>query len=177
MLFNTYGGRSQLFVDGETIYSCEGTTQGNPLAMVLYALATIPLGKYCKVEAMLGDVWFTDDATGGGPLLALRSWWENLNKVGPSYGYYPNGSKTWLIVKLEEYGNATNVFSGTNVQISIQGKRHLGAALGSRSCVDTFTYGCVSDWICELKELSQIAISHSQAAYSASMVYEGDGCF
>ena len=135
--------------------------------MVFYALATIPLAKSCKVEAMLGDVWFADDAAGQGPLLALRSWWKNLNKVGPSYGCYPNGSKTWLIVKPEEYGNATNVFSGTNLQISIQGKRHLGAALDSWSYVETFTSGCVSDWICELKKLSQIALSHPQAVYSA----------
>ena len=39
----TYRADAQLFVDGEVIYSSEGTTQGDPLAMVMYAIATLPL--------------------------------------------------------------------------------------------------------------------------------------
>ena len=167
VLFNTYGGHSQLFVDGETIYSCEGTTQGDPLAMVFYALATIPLSRACKVDTMHGDIWFADDATGAGPLLALRSWWDKLNGVGPSYGYYPNGSKTWLIVKPERYDNAMNIFSGTNVQITTEGKRHLGAALGSCSYVERFMSCRVGEWVGEIQKLSRIAAVHPQAAYSA----------
>ena len=76
VLNNTYGGHQKLFVDGETIDSCEGTIQGDPLAMVFYALATIPLTKACKVESLRGEVWFADDATGAGRLLFLRTWWD-----------------------------------------------------------------------------------------------------
>ena len=43
ILINTYRMDCSLFIDGETIYLCEGTTQGDPLAMFMYALATLPL--------------------------------------------------------------------------------------------------------------------------------------
>ena len=35
ILMNTYREDTQSFIDGETLYSCEGTTQGDPLAMAM----------------------------------------------------------------------------------------------------------------------------------------------
>ena len=43
VLINTYREHTELFIDGETILSQEGTTQGDPLAMGMYALGTLPL--------------------------------------------------------------------------------------------------------------------------------------
>ena len=40
---NTYRHTAPLFIDGEAIPSPEGTTQGDPLAMCIYGIATIPL--------------------------------------------------------------------------------------------------------------------------------------
>ena len=40
ILINTYRAPTELFVDGDTLLSQEGTTQGDPLAMPMYALAT-----------------------------------------------------------------------------------------------------------------------------------------
>ena len=40
---NFYRSSAELFVGGETILSSEGTTQGDPLSMAIYALTTIPL--------------------------------------------------------------------------------------------------------------------------------------
>ena len=39
-LINTYRAPSELYVDGDVLLSQEGTTQGDPLAMPMYALAT-----------------------------------------------------------------------------------------------------------------------------------------
>ncbi|ETW95667.1 MAG: hypothetical protein ETSY2_47825 [Candidatus Entotheonella gemina] len=43
ILINSYRSNIDLFIDGEVIPSQEGTTQGDPLAMAMYGLATIPL--------------------------------------------------------------------------------------------------------------------------------------
>ena len=51
-----------LYIDEHTLYSEEGTTQGDPLAMPVYALAVIAL-----IDSLLMEdvqrVWYTDDAT------------------------------------------------------------------------------------------------------------------
>ena len=43
VLINIYRNATELFVDGSTLFSEEGTTQGDPLAMPMYAMVTIPL--------------------------------------------------------------------------------------------------------------------------------------
>ena len=44
-LINTYHSDTQLFVDGGTFLSQEGTTQGDPLAMAMYAISTYSMPK------------------------------------------------------------------------------------------------------------------------------------
>ena len=68
-LINSYRAPTELFVDGDVLYSSEGTTQGDPLAMPMYALATILLIK--KLHCHLADVsqvWYADDASAAGKL-------------------------------------------------------------------------------------------------------------
>ena len=45
ILVNTYRKPSDLIVGGTLLLSQEGTTQGDPLAMAMYALATVPLSQ------------------------------------------------------------------------------------------------------------------------------------
>ena len=68
----------QLFVDGQTLLSQEGTTQGDPFAMPFYALATIPLIHHLYVAENLKQVWYADDVSATGSITSLRSWWDAL---------------------------------------------------------------------------------------------------
>ena len=94
ILINTYRAPTELFVDGDAILSQEGTTQGDPLAMPMYALATIPLIKKLHGNYMYKQVWYADDAAAVGRIVDLRDWWDRISTSGPGFGYFPNASKT-----------------------------------------------------------------------------------
>ena len=87
ILINTYRAPTELFVDGDTLLSREGTTQGDPLAMPMYALATIPLIN--KFKGYSKQIWYADDTAAVGKLAELRVWCDILTKEGPDFGYYP----------------------------------------------------------------------------------------
>ena len=86
--------------------------------------------------------------------------------LGPTCGYYPNGAKTYLIVK-EYESKAKALFADTNVHITIKGKRHLGAVLGANTFTEEYVSRKVSDWVEEIMRLSEIAITQPHAAYAA----------
>jgi len=99
---NVYRESSCLFIDGECILSEEGTTQGDPLAMVMYALSTeVPLIN--TLEGLATQVWFTDDTAAAGSLVGLLDRWKQLSTLGPEYGYYVNAayiSSGWLLRRI-----------------------------------------------------------------------------
>ena len=117
VLTNTYTGRepSNLYMDGHTILSQEGTTQGDPLAMPMYAIGICPL--ICKVSCDTKQVWYADDATAAGQLKNLRQWWDNLVFHGPDFGYFINPSKTSLIVKEGHQLDAIACFEKTKSRL------------------------------------------------------------
>ena len=76
-LINTYRAPSELYVDRDVLLSREETTQGDPLAMPMYALATIPLIRNLKDSVSdISQVWYADDASGAGKITRLCEWWD-----------------------------------------------------------------------------------------------------
>ena len=137
ILINIYRMDINLYIDRHTLHSEEGTTQGDPLAMPMYALGVIPLISALSMENVQ-QVWYADDATACGKLAGVRDWWESLVSSGPDFGYFPKPSKTCLIVKEACFDEVVSLFKGTGVSITVEGKRHLGAALGSSTFVKSF---------------------------------------
>ena len=83
-------------------------------------MATVTLAKACRVDEF-GEIWFADNASAIGELKALLILWNELPRVGPIYGYYPNAAKTWLVVKVDHIEEAHQLFKNTGIQISTEG--------------------------------------------------------
>ena len=166
VLTNIYREDTHLFINGETLLSREGTTQGDPLAMAMYAIGILPLINQLK-STTAKQVWFADDATASGRLHHLRNWWTKLNELGPAYGYFANSKKTWLIVKEKNLPMAMELFSDSGVNITTEGKRHLGAAIGTRPFVESYMQNKVKEWSSAIHKLAATAKTQPHAAYSA----------
>ena len=167
VLVNLYRIESSLFIGKDTLLSKEGTTQGDPLAMIMYAVASVPLiNKLSSIDGMK-QLWYADDATGIGTVNGLKEWWSKINDLGGSFGYKPNAVKSTLLVKTECYNEACELFKDTDVKVTCEGVVMLGCPVGSPSFVECFVSKKVNDWCRKLKVLAGIALSQPQSAYCA----------
>ena len=162
---NIYRSAADLYVGDSVLSSQEGTTQGDPLSMPIYAIATVPLIR--RLPNSVLQSWYADDASSSGRIDNLRHWWDDLTTLGPQYGYYANPSKTWLITKQAYQEKAKAIFGNTNINITTEGRPHLGAPLGSSKFVQQFVANKVETWCGKLQYLSEIAITQPHAAYAA----------
>ena len=166
--YNCYSMPARLFVTGGgEIKSEEGTTQGDPIAMPIYAIGLDPLLKNLKTCIGVSQSGFADDLSGAGTLVNLKSWWERIVMLGPKIGYYAKASKSWLIVKPHHLEETNDMFKDSGLNITTQGCRHLGAVIGSNEFKNEYVSERVAEWVTELSKLSVIAMVEPHAAYAA----------
>ena len=82
--------------------------------------------------------WLAYDASGAGSIKVVLKCWQSLEKMGPMFGYHPNALKCWLIVKPNKHEEAIEAFQNTGINVTTEGRRHLGAALGSRDFLQDY---------------------------------------
>ena len=154
---NTYRKSARLFITGgREILSAEGTTQGDPLAMGLYALSVQPLITSLGVVSSTKQCWFADDACGAGSILEIKKWWDALNTLGPDLGYFPNAKKCWIISKADKEASVKEVFKDTAVNVTTQRQKPLGAVIGSRKYLEEYVSEKVTKWVSEVTKLAQL---------------------
>ena len=156
-----------MFIDGEVVTSREGTTQGDPLAMAMYAIATMPLIRILDYDKTTQQIWYADDSSAAGSIPDIQSWWDGIEKLGPAYGYYAKAAKRWLFVKEEYYEDAKRCFEDTEIKVTTAGKGYLGSVIGEQDFTEAFVRQKVHKWELELEKLTSIAKSQPQTAYSA----------
>ena len=163
---NLYQCDAELFLSNseEVIYSREGTTQGGPESMGLYAASMTKLSEASSGGGMK-KVFYADDGSGAGSLDELSEWWQDLQVHGPLLGYYPNAPKTWLIVKPDHLDRAQELFPGINV--TTDGHRYLGSFIGTAEATKAFVEEEIAKWEKDVDALAKIAESEPQLAYSA----------
>ena len=169
---NCYYANTRLFIiGGGEIQPMEKITQGDSTAMEIYAITIIPLILMLVAEANQVDnttktAAHADDFTAAGTIMRLRNWWETLCILGHKFGYFPEKSKSWLIVKEKEVQKAQSVFKDTSIKITTESQLHLFAVTGSEIFKQKYVQDKIDQWIKELRVLCKIAWCEPQAAYS-----------
>ena len=158
-LFNTYRGPAALLLDGSTtlLFSRERVTQGDPLSMAFYALSALPLVRSLKDTQRWTQAWYADDANCGGFLDSLLVWFQRLLQDGPTFGYYPQPSKTSLVVDERDLPEARRLFEPLGVNITCS-HRLLGGHVGSSEGWSAFVEEKVKEWVEHFAQLSAAAV-------------------
>ena len=82
-----------------TLLCQEGITQGNPLAIPFYALATLPLiDSLSKDAPEVTQIWYADDANAIGRLADLKSGGIICHKLAIVW-LLRQTQKSWLVTK------------------------------------------------------------------------------
>ena len=135
--------------------------------MSLYAISLQPLITRLQVKSAASQCWYADDANGCGSLEDVKTWWDELMRSGPPLGYFPSPQKCWLIVKPEKDQAAKEIFSETAINITTEGCKHLGAALGSRDFLEEYVGEKVEEWVAQVARLAKFATTQPQSSYAA----------
>ena len=87
--------------------------------------------------------------------------------IGSFLWLFSKCKKTWLVTKQQYCSIGRKIFTDTTVNVTSDGRPHLGAPVGTTEYVETFTMHKIDCWISEIDKLSSIAISQPNAAYTS----------
>ena len=59
-----------------------------------------------------------------------------------------------------------DAFKETAINVKVQGRRHLGAAIGSREYVEEYIKDKVTNWISEITKLAEFAVTQPETSYA-----------
>jgi hypothetical protein len=91
-----------------------------------YAVGLLPLVRGLKSEfPMVTQPWYTDDASAGATFKRIRAMFLRLLRLGPDYGYYPELTKSMLVVSTENFARANAEFVALGFKV-MTGSRYLG---------------------------------------------------
>ena len=166
-VINTFQSPARLFVyGGGEILSQEGTTQHDPLAMPWYSVNTSIMIQSLRLHVPeVKQVCLADDSAGDGRIEDLYRWYKYLCEEGKKYGCLVNGSKSWLIVNSQELADDAERVFGDEIYITTEGKRNLGAVIGSKEYKDQYCAEEVQGWKEGISTLAEINKRQPHAAY------------
>ena len=184
-LRNLYGHPARLIMEnGVSLLSEEGTTQGCPLGMAMFAVASLPLIALSEGARVIQS-WYADDSAAGGKAREVRAWFDVLHKEGPKYGYDVCLRKTIAIVKPDRVeavkeafgpllsedpdGSGILLVTGDPAELNMSattGHRYLGAGLGATGFRKSYVQRKVQEWTRELRILRGLAAQHPHQAYT-----------
>ena len=171
-LFNSYRGHAVILLRSQStgqlhvLLSQEGTTQGCPLAMPMYAIGVYPLISRLKDPASHKQNWYVDDSACGSTLLRIRACFLRLLELGPAFGYFAEPVKSVLVVKEEHLEQAEIMFADLQVKV-VLASRFLGGCVGTDDGIHCFVQSKVDTWVHCVERLAEVAKAYPQSAYSA----------
>ena len=109
--------------------------------------------------------WYADDAGAGGKFDGIRHYFLKLLEIGPKYGYFPEPSKSILVVPGHNLESAKLAFPDFNFKVQT-GSRYLGGFIGEEDALHEWIRLKTLAWETAIIDLASVADVFPQAAYS-----------
>ena len=120
--FNCYRHWATLVVrdmgdgSGHFLHSKEDVTQGDPFAMIAYGIGVLLLVRELQgAHPCVTQTWYADDAGAGGKFTNILEHLRDLQARGPAQGYYPEPTKSILVVALGNVARAEEYSWGLGI--------------------------------------------------------------
>jgi hypothetical protein len=109
--------------------------------------------------------WYADDAGAGGKFNGIKRYFSKLQEKGPRSGYFPEPSKSILVVQEHNREKAKAEFRDYGFKI-VTGTHYLGGFIGEAAAQKTWLEAKTKDWAEAVSELAMVAERYPQAAYA-----------
>ena len=134
--FNCYRHWATLVVQdtgdgsGHFLHSKEGATQGDLLEMMNYGIGLLPLiRELVEAHNRVTQPWYADDTGSGGTLHHILVHLRDMQARGPPRGYFPDPTKSILVVAPSNVAMVEEFFRGMGLKI-VTGGWYLGGFIG-----------------------------------------------
>jgi len=114
----------------------------------------------------LDTTLYADDASAGGSLSDLHEWFSLLCTRGPAFGYFPEPTKSFVVVSERFTGEAEAAFGSLGVHV-VTSHRFVGDFISSLSARDDYVLSKVHRWAGHINVLADVALIQLQLAYAA----------
>ena len=169
--FNCYRHSAQLILrrkgqTGYTLLSREGVTQGDPLSMVLYGLALVPLAATLRqAHPEVVQAWYADDGQLQGRSSRVAAAMIDLQRLGPERGYFPEPAKSIFVCNPEDRPGAEERLEAFGFKF-VDGSRYVGGFLGTEAALSEWLEPQVAQWAQGVESLAKVARRYPQTAYA-----------
>jgi hypothetical protein len=134
--------------------------------MFVYGLGILPLIRKLKAEFMqVKQPWYADDAGAGGNFRSIRHFFLRLQEISPDFGYFPEPSKSILIVRNHNLEKARTAFADLKFQITT-GSRYLGGFVGEEEALRSWIKEKTTLWTPAIHEIASASKNFPQSAYA-----------
>ena len=139
--------------------------------MITYVIGVLPLIRELReANPRVTQPWHADDARAGGTFAKVQAHFQDLQVKGPARGYYPEPTKSILVVTPWNVARAEDHFLGMGIWV-VTGHRYLGGFLGDGSSEKEWLGTKVEGWIESISTLAGVALKHPQSAYEGLQKY------
>ena len=109
--------------------------------------------------------FYADNGSAFGGLEEVRTWLQEIDYSEPKYGYFPEPSKSILVVNEKFIADAKTLLEPMGLTV-VTGSRYLGGFVRQSSGLKDYVYEKVEKWKSQILQLKEVANTYPHEAFS-----------